>query len=216
MESNSLEIIDLKSHWDSTYRKAEISKLGWYEENPEPSLQLITKCSLKKNASILNVGSGASTLVDELLKLGYENIIANDLSSVALDKLKIRLSHSETAKVKWVIDDLTKPTKINTLQKIDLWHDRAVLHFFADKDLQDTYFGLVRKLVKQKGFVIIAAFNLNAASKCSGLPVYRYDENMLQERLGNDFQLIEAFDFVYTMPSGDNREYVYTLFKRNE
>ena len=216
MESNYIEIIDLKSHWDSTYSKSETSKLGWYEESPKPSLQLINKCSLIKNAPILNVGAGASTLVDELLKLGYDNIIANDLSSVALDKLKIRLGNNETAKVKWVIDDLTKPTEMNTLQKIDLWHDRAVLHFFTDKESQDTYFELVRKLVKQRGYVIIAAFNLNAATKCSGLPVYRYDEKMLQERLGNDFELIEAFDYIYTMPSGDSRGYVYTLFKRKD
>jgi len=112
------------------------------------------------------------------------------------------------------VDDLTNPTEINVLQNLDLWHDRAVLHFFTDANSQETYFELIKKLVKQNGFVIIAAFNLNGATKCSGLPVHRYDANLLQEKLGNGFELIESFDYIYTMPSSDTREYIYTLFKR--
>ena len=204
---------DLKSHWNNAYDKAAIDKLGWYEENPEPSLRLIKKCHLNKDASLLHVGAGATTLVDELLKQGYKNIIANDLSATALEKLRERLGN-KSSEVKWVVDDLTKPTELNHLGEIDLWHDRAVLHFFNDKEDQDTYFNLIHKLVKKNGYVIIATFNLDGATKCSGLPVHRYDKNKLQAKLGNDFELIEAFDHTYKMPSGDTREYVYTLFKR--
>jgi SAM-dependent methyltransferase len=204
---------DLKHHWDTTYERAKIEKLGWYEESPGPSLQLINKCNFNKSASLLNVGAGASTLIDELLKSGFENIIANDLSSKALDKLKLRLGNDES-KIHWIVDDLTQPKELNNLEPIDLWHDRAVLHFFYKEEEQVTYFNLIRKLVKQNGFVIIAAFNLNGATKCSGLPVFRFDENILQEKLGGSFQLIEAFNYTYTMPMGETREYVYTLFKR--
>lgn len=207
--------MDLKLHWNKTYERAEIEKLGWYEETPEPSLRLIDKCNLDKNALILNVGAGATRLVDELLDEGYENIIVNDLSATALDKLKLRLSEREN-KIHWVVDDLTQPTVLCNLEPIDLWHDRAVLHFFYSEKEQDTYFNLLRKLVKKKGFVIIATFNLEGATKCSGLPVFRYDKKMLQEKLGGDFELIEAFDYCYTMPKGETRKYIYTLFKRIE
>ncbi len=204
---------DLKSHWDNAYNNAEINKLGWYEENPEPSLKLINKCNLNPDAVILNVGTGASTLVDELLKLGFTNVIANDLSEAALNKLKERLGEKGNT-IKWIADDLVKPTKLATLKKIDLWHDRAVLHFFNNKNEQNTYFNLVKSLVKEGGFVIIAAFNLNGATKCSGLPVYRYNRQMLQDKLGEGFELMEAFDYIYTMPSGDTRAYIYTLFRK--
>jgi hypothetical protein len=161
------------------------------------------------------VGAGATTLVDELLKQGFDHIIANDLSATALQKLQARLG-DDNQKVTWVIDDLTQPLELNELAKVDLWHDRAVLHFFNDEKDQHTYFNLLKKLVNKNGFVIIAAFNLNGATSCSGLPVHRYDAHMLQEKLGNDFLLLEAFDYTYTMPSGNTREYVYTLFQRGK
>lgn len=207
--------MDLKLHWNKTYERAEIDKLGWYEENPEPSLRLIEHCNFDKKALILNVGAGATRLVDELLDEGYEHIIANDISASALDKLKLRLGEREN-KIHWVVDDLTEPTQLCNLEQVDLWHDRAVLHFFSDKKEQDTYFDLLRKLVKKNGFVIIATFNLDGANKCSGLPVFRYDKKMLQEKLGKGFELIEAFDYCYTMPKGETRKYIYTLFKRIE
>lgn len=204
---------DLKQHWNTVYEKTALDELGWYEENPEPSMRLIKKCGLHKNAALLNVGAGATTLIDTLLKNGYKNIIVNDLSSIALEKLKTNLA-GKSDYVRYVIDDITQPTLLNNLEPVDLWHDRAVLHFFNDIAAQDAYFELLKRLVKPNGFVIIAVFNLNGAAKCSGLPVYRYDENMLLEKLGMGFDLIEAFDHTYQMPSGEPREYVYALFKR--
>ena len=205
--------IDYTSHWDNAYSKTEINQLGWYEESPDVSLELIRECGLDSKAHILNVGAGATTLVDELQKLGYQNIIANDISPLALEKLKDRLGENKN-KINWIVDDLIRPTKLETLDKVDLWHDRAVLHFFNKQEEQDTYFKLLKKLVKREGFAIIATFNLNGASKCSGLPVHRYNEQMLADKLGNDFELVKSFDYSYTMPSGGIRDYVYTLFKR--
>jgi len=203
----------LIKHWNSVYVNSPVNKLGWYEEYPEPSLRLIEKCSLSKNSTILNVGAGAGTLIDELLTLGYTNIIANDLSVQALEILKKRLGE-RSERVKWLVDDLTKPAELNKVQALDLWHDRAVLHFFTHLGEQDAYFNLIDSLLKPGGFVLIAAFNLRSAEKCSGLPVQRYDANMLQAKLGKSFELQESFDHTYTMPSGDTREYVYTLFRR--
>ena len=205
---------DLKKHWNNAYQNASaIDRMSWYEENPAPSLQLIEKCELDKKAAILNVGAGATTLVDELLKLNYQKVIANDLSSEALEKLKERLGNQGN-EVQWIVDDLTNPKELQKLENIDLWHDRAVLHFFNEPKQQDSYFGLIHKLIKKNGFVIIATFNLCGAEKCSGLPVHRYNKEMLQSKLGEDFKLLEAFDYTFKMPSGDTRAYVYTLFKR--
>ena len=114
----------------------------------------------------------------------------------------------------WIADDLTSPDKLNSLDQVDLWHDRAVLHFFNEAAEQLSYFNLIRKLVKVDGYVIIAAFNLDGAEKCSGLPVFRYDQTMLQNQLGEGFSLLKAFDYTYITPSGNTREYIYTLFQR--
>ena len=202
-----------QSHWDQVYNNTEVCRLGWYESTPEPSLQLIRECRLPQDAALLAVGAGATTLVDELLAAGFHNIIVNDISPLALEKLKQRLG-GEKDKVRWVIDDLTRPRALQSIGPVDLWHDRAVLHFFNEKEEQEAYFNLLKKLVKPGGFVILAAFHLNGAAKCSGLPVHRYDQQMMAEKLGNGFELQQAFNHTYTMPSGDKREYIYTLFER--
>lgn len=204
----------MKSHWEHIYQNSVINRLGWYEASPEPSLELIDCCNLPADAAILNVGAGATTLVDELLHAGYRNIIANDISRSALDELQLRLGPEQSKRVQWIVDDLTNPAELNTLEQIDLWHDRAVLHFFQDAASQDAYFNLLRKLVRKDGYVIIASFNLDGAEKCSGLPVHRYDAAMLHNKLGSGFQMIEAYDYTYVTPSGNPREYVYTLFQR--
>jgi len=213
--SNETEIPknNLKDHWDNAYENAVIQKLGWYEDFPEPSLRLIEKCNLDLNARLLNVGVGATTLIDELLRKNYRNILASDISETAIYELKSRLAEN-SKKVEWIVDDLIHPKELNKIESVDLWHDRAVLHFFNNKSEQDKYLSLLKNLVKQNGFVIIAVFNLEGADTCSGLPVFRYNEEMLSNKLGDDFSLQESFNFTYTMPSGDKRKYVYTLFKR--
>lgn len=212
-DNNNSKFKDLSAHWNRAYTKTPIDKLGWYESMPEQSLQLIAKCELEKDASILNVGAGATMLIDALLEDGYTNLIANDISPAALENLKQRLGDDQH-KLRWIVEDLINPSQLDKLDNIDLWHDRAVLHFFCDKDDQRTYFDLVRKTVKPGGYAIIAVFNLKGATKCSGLPVFRYNKEMLQEGLGDEFTLIDSLDYIYQMPSGDVRPYVYALFQR--
>ena len=204
--------IDYVTHWNKVYTNAEIENLGWYENDPKESLELIEKCKLDKDAAIFISGAGATTLVDELLERKYTNIIANDIAETALISLKSRIGRSEA--VKFVIDDLTSPKKLQFLPKIDLWIDRAVLHFFLKEEDQKSYFDILKQLVKPNGFVIIAAFNLEGAKKCSGLDVYNYNADMIANRLGNEFNLLTTFDHTYVMPSGGERPYVYTLFQR--
>jgi len=205
----------LASHWNNIYENANIEQLGWYEENPEPSITLVKRCALPKEARILHVGAGASTLIDRQIQDGYSNLIVSDLSQVALQRLQQRLGE-QSHQVNWIVDDLTRPHELNRIAEIDLWHDRAVLHFFNTEKERKTYFDLLRKLVKKGGFVIIASFNLEGAQKCSGLPVQRCNQNMIQHQLGESFELLEAFDYTYQMPSGNTRAYVYTLFQRKK
>ncbi len=210
---NSIGELNNESHWNKVYNRHNTEKPGWYENYPELSIKLIDQCKLDANAVLLNVGVGTSTLIDELIKLKYNNVIATDISSISLEKLKKRLG-VDKRKVKWIVDDLTKSEKIINLPQVDLWHDRAVLHFFNEKKEQDNYFDLVHQLVKKNGFVIIAAFNLNGSTKCSGLPVFRYDKAMLVDKIGSDFECVKCLDFTFNKPYGDTSEYIYTLFKR--
>ncbi|GGK52769.1 MULTISPECIES: class I SAM-dependent methyltransferase [Flavobacteriaceae] len=205
---------NFKKHWNNAYQKSSIDNLGWYEENPTPSLKLIEECNLPKDALIFNAGAGATTLISKLLALGYKNIIVNDIAASALTALKSNLTIETNSNVEFIVDDLTNPTALLKLKNIDVWHDRAVLHFFTEKHQQENYFQLLRKLIKLNGYVILAQFNLEGAKKCCGLDIFNYNEEMLQEGLGVNFELLKSFDYTYTQPSGNTREYVYTLFKR--
>lgn len=206
-------MVDRKEHWNKVYSSKEVNKLGWYEETPDKSLKLIEKCNINKSDRILDVGVGASTLIDNLIEMGYRNITATDFSERALNKLEMRLG-AKASLVDFVIDDLTQPKHLNELRNVALWHDRAVLHFLTEESERGAYLSILLQVVRTGGYVIIATFSLEGAPKCSGLDVRRYDQKMLQEFLGDEFRLIEHFDYIYHMPSGDTRPYIYTLFKR--
>lgn len=215
MDSNEPHIdYDFETHWNNAYRKTPVNSLGWYEENPEASLELIKECNLPEDSLIFNAGAGATTLIERLLIEGYTNIVVNDISSSALIELKNDLTQHNHSNVEFVLDDLTNPNSLLELKDVDLWNDRAVLHFFTKKEQRLAYFNLLKKAVKIRGYVILAEFNLEGAKKCCGLDVYNYNAEMLQEQLGNGFNLIKSFNYTYIQPSGNTREYVYTLFQR--
>jgi len=203
-----------EKHWNKVYRKNAVDGLGWYEESPAMSLKLITRSNIARNDSILDIGCGASTLIDHLLDAGYSNITATDISRAAIKKLKERLGESDASRVSWIVDNVANPTILRELKDIAFWHDRAVLHFLTAEQDRREYLSTLRQVVKTGGFVMIAAFSLAGAKKCSGLRIRNYDEKMLAEFLGSDFKLLEHFDYLYIMPSGDERPYVYTLFQR--
>tara|TARA_B110000503_G_scaffold119902_1_gene182098 strand:- start:148 stop:810 length:663 start_codon:yes stop_codon:yes gene_type:complete len=204
--------IDFKKHWNNAYLNSKRKDLGWYEEKSEQTLALINETKLPKNAAILNVGSGSSILIDNLLEEGFSNIIANDLSDEALKSLKHKFD--ENNKVKFIVDDLLKPSKLNELKNIDLWNDRVVLHFFLKEEEITAYFNLLKKVLKPKGFVIISVFSKNGAEKCCGLPLKRYDVEMLENELGTDFELKKSFNYTFVNPFGSERPYIYVLFQR--
>ena len=206
--------INYKEYWNAAYVKNPTEKLGWFEESSKETIELLKESNVPKDAKILNVGVGSSMLIDELVADGYSGLIANDLSEKALNDVKNRLGES-ASKVTFIADDIINPTQLQELQEVTVWNDRAVLHFFLKEEEQDAYFNLLKKVVKASGFVIIAVFALDGAEKCCGLPLQRYNAEMLQEKLGKDFELVKAFNHTFINPYGGERPYVYTLFQRN-
>ena len=208
--------LNKKKHWEKVYSKTDDKQLGWFQKTALPSLQLIEKTGIDLDELIVDVGSGASVLIDELVSLNYQNIIATDISETALNISKKRLNKEESDKVSWIVDDFSNPTSLNKIKNVAIWHDRAVLHFFTTKKDQQTYLKLLNNCVKKEKHVIIAAFNFDSVDKCSGLPVEKYNKEKLQEFLGKDYKLLDSFNYEYTMPSGATRPYVYTLFQKKK
>ncbi|MDX1315710.1 MAG: class I SAM-dependent methyltransferase [Eudoraea sp.] len=204
----------MKNHWDKVYTRKGFDQLGWYEKSPEPTMDLIRMCELSPDSPILIAGAGASTLIDRLLHEGFLQITANDLSMNALDQAKERLGPDLSARVEWVADDLIQPVILGLGPQVELWHDRAVLHFFNEPAQREAYFKLLRSKLAAGGHAIIAGFNLQGAEKCSGLPVCRRNADLLSREMGPEFELIKSFDYRHTMPSGEVRDYIYTLFRR--
>jgi len=202
--------INIKEHWNRVYLNSPVNKLGWYETDHTPMMELILKTGLNKSARIAIAGAGSTTLVDELLDRGYSNIIATDISEVSLQDLKSRIGND---KIEFIVDDLTKPIKLKNILPVDLWIDRAVLHFFIEKADQNAYFALLKSKIRSEGFVILAEYNLDGAKHCAGLPVCRFSKEILMEKLGENFKLVSSFEHTYTMPSGAKRPYIYALFK---
>ncbi len=128
----------LKTHWNRAYEGKNIQKLGWFESHPGKSLELIAKCGLAANDAIVDVGSGASTLIDALLNLGYRNITALDISDKALLAARQRLG-GQTKQINWLVDDLTNPRHLSEMESLALWHDRAVLHFLLEDAHRQMY-----------------------------------------------------------------------------
>jgi len=204
----------LKEYWNKKYTDSPITQLGWYESKSSPSIQLIENCAAPKYSTIVDVGSGATTLTASLLELGYQNLFAIDISDVALEKAKALLSEEQATQVRWLVDDITNPSTVLQLQDVAIWHDRAVFHFLTEDKDRETYHSLLQNIVISSGFVIMATFAMNGAAKCSGLPVQRYSTESLSEFMGEGFKLIENLEYTYQMPSGDLRPYVYARFQK--
>lgn len=208
-------ISGMKSHWDSVYTAKPVDQLGWYEDVPGPSLRMLHKCALTADDQILDVGAGASTFIDCLIRQGFRNIIATDISEVALLRLEERLG-DDAAQVRCVVDDVTAPMTLLDLQNIALWHDRAMLHFLVEKRQRDAYLATLKQVLRPGGYVIVAAFSLEGVKRCSGLDVRQYDQDMFLDFLGDGFTLVECSEYTYTTPWGESRAYISVCMQRNQ
>lgn len=204
---------DLRQHWDTTYAASPIDCTGWYEAVPEESLKLIAHCGLNPSDRIADIGCGNSTLIPALIKRGFHNLVALDISQVALDSLRQRLG-SDARHVRFIREDIARPGQLLQAGPLLLWHDRAMLHFLTSDADRTAYRAALEAVVAPGGHVILGEFATDGAEYCSGLPVHRYDETALDMFLGEEFVRDEATRYMHTQPSGGLRPYVYTLYHR--
>ena len=201
----------LDTHWDKIFDNTPNSKLGWYEEDVSQSLKFLEQIPTNESTKVFLPGAGTSILVDKLLSKGYE-LILNDISDKALDKLKNRIDKNK--KTIWVHHDISKPLH-NNIPKVDIWIDRAVLHFLLKETDIQGYFNNLQSLIKPGGYVLLAEFSTNGALTCAGLELHRYSIEEMTKRMGPEFKLIKYENYTYTNPSGDPRPYIYALYKRD-
>lgn len=199
-------------HWNDIFSTTENSQLGWYEKNASQTLELLSKIPEWEKSSIFLTGAGTSVLAEELLNKGVK-LVLNDISIEALNKLKNSLTPEESSGIIWLCQDISQPIQC-TIPYINIWIDRAVLHFLTDQEDINGYFKNVRSVLKSGGYAIFAEFSKTGAPKCAGLTLHRYSVEELSENLGASFQLISHFDYNFINPFGDPRPYIYTLFKR--
>lgn len=200
-----------KAHWEQVYSTKPTDELGWYEPHLQTSLNWIRKLSLDIDTPIIDVGGGASTLVDDLIDMGYRNIDVLDIADKALSSSKARLG-KKAAQVTWLVGDVTSmdlPTHY-----FELWHDRAVFHFLTQHEQQRKYLDNLLKALKPGGHLIIGTFSPEAPPKCSGLPVQRYSLEQLANTLGRDFELKRHHKELHITPGGVEQMYLYCHFQR--
>lgn len=195
-----------KAHWENVYSTRPTDGVGWFQPRAEQSLRLIADTGVALSASIIDVGGGASTLVDDLLQAGYTNLSVLDLSAAALAASRRRLGAPGDA-VQWIEADITAaalPT-----HAYDVWHDRAVFHFLTSREARQAYVDAVLRAVKPGGHVIVATFAEDGPSECSGLPVVRYSPDGLHAEFGAPFTLLRHEKEAHRTPFGTLQQFVY-------
>jgi SAM-dependent methyltransferase len=201
---------DRQAHWQTVYQTKGEQQVSWSQPCPEPSLGLIEKFALGKRASIVDIGGGASRLVDALHERGYRHLTVLDLSEAALKSPKDRLG-ADASSVQWIAADVTK---WQPPQAFDIWHDRAAFHFLVDASDREAYMARLLQGVTSGGHAIIATFALDGPEKCSGLPVQRYDHATLGEALGPDFALVHHQPHHHVTPWGAPQSFQFSVFRR--
>jgi SAM-dependent methyltransferase len=196
----------LKEHWERVYETKPIDKVSWYQEHAEQSARLIQATGVPLDAPIIDVGGGASTLVDDLLDMGYTDLTVLDLSASALRAARQRLGGRSTL-VQWIEADITEVEL--PPRHFDVWHDRAVFHFLTAPRDRRAYVAAVLRSVKPGGHVIVATFADDGPTQCSGLPVMRYDASGLHAEFGASFRLLQHEREEHRTPGGSGQKFLY-------
>lgn len=199
-----------KHHWEDVYSAKGSREVSWYQQHPERSLKMIKSTGVNSSADIIDIGGGASTLVDFMLDQGFKNITVLDIAHAAIEQAKLRLG-ARADEVEWLEQDITEyaPTKL-----FDIWHDRAVFHFLTDTIDRSSYVHAMSRALKPGAHAIIATFDLEGPEKCSGLDVVRYSPATMSAVLGDSFQLVETFKEEHVTPTGSVQNFVYCKFIR--
>ena len=201
---------DEDGHWTYVYEAKAPTTVSWYQETPEPSLRALDRFGAAASSSLIDVGGGASNLVDALLAQGWQDLTVLDIAAPALEASKARLGR-KAEKVCWEVEDITawRPRR-----KFDVWHDRAVFHFLTEPKQREAYRSALSRGVAKAGLVIIATFALDGPEKCSGLPVQRYDQVSLAAEMGDALQLIHGWPEEHVTPWGARQSFNWCAFRR--
>jgi SAM-dependent methyltransferase len=201
--------LDRKTHWEGVYSTKGETGVSWYQTEPRLSLELIKSVAPAGGGRIIDVGGGASVLVDRLLELPFGEITVLDISETALGKVKARLGQ-RAERVRWVVADLTEAPDLGTF---DVWHDRAVFHFLTDAEDRVKYVQLARRTISEGGHLIVASFADDGPQRCSDLDVCRYNAESMAIELGEGFALVKEARETHTTPWGSRQAFFYGVFR---
>ena len=198
-----------QAHWEGVYTTKRENEVSWFQDNPAPSLELIAAVGATPATAIIDIGGGASRLVDGLLAKGFRALAVLDLSGAALKAAKSRLG-AQAEKVGWIVADATlwEPTDV-----YDIWHDRAAFHFLTEENDRVAYVERMKKGLRAGGHAIVATFAPDGPERCSGLRVMRYDAETLGQTLGQEFDLIETRRHSHTTPWGSTQSFQFSVFR---
>jgi ubiquinone/menaquinone biosynthesis C-methylase UbiE len=199
-----------QAHWENVYTTKRENEVSWFQQSPAPSLELIVQAGAVSNSAIIDIGGGASRLVDNLIEQGFEDITVLDLSSAALAAARSRLGAS-AERASWIVADATtwEPARA-----YDIWHDRAAFHFLTDANDRAAYIARLERGLKIGGHAIIATFAPDGPEKCSGLPVARYDSTSLGKILGAGFKLVHTQRHEHATPWDSRQMFQFSVFRR--
>jgi len=200
----------VQAHWQEVYASRSCTDVSWYQAEPKRSLAFIEASGVDKQRPIIDVGGGASTLVDHLLARGYAQLTVLDIAEGALRQAQDRLG-ARAGAVEWRTDDVVSFT---AERRFALWHDRAVLHFLVDADKRKRYVAALQRALAPDGHVVLAGFGPDGPQKCSGLPVRRYSVDKFRHLLGNEFELMDEAIDEHTTPGGAVQQFLYTRWQR--
>jgi 2-polyprenyl-3-methyl-5-hydroxy-6-metoxy-1,4-benzoquinol methylase len=201
---------DRRDHWQNVYATKAEKEVSWFQEDPAPSLDLIAATGIRSDANIIDVGGGASRLVDRLLERGFQRVAILDLSANALEGVKKRLGRRAEG-IDWIATDVTSWEPSSTY---DLWHDRATFLFLTEAADRDAYVVRLKKAVRAGGHVIIATFASDGPERCSGLPIVRYEPETVAAVLGPEFDLVESKRDDHVTPGGNTQHFQFSRFLR--
>ena len=202
--------MDVRSHWEQVHATKDPKQVSWFSPHLARSLEVIERAAPDRSALILDIGAGQSTLVDDLLGLGYENISVLEISETALDALKARVGQAGAA-VQWICGDVTETVLPEAC--FDLWHDRAVFHFLTEAGRRRAYVERVRRALKPGGSLIVSTFGPSGPERCSGLATMRYDASSLGNEFGDRFRLVESSLDRHETPSGAVQQFLSCWYR---
>jgi SAM-dependent methyltransferase len=202
--------METREHWDRIYATRSPDEVSWYEPAPVISPELIAEAFKEGAESVIDIGGGASSLVNHALDLGIEHVAVLDISEAGLAVSKRRLGDRADS-VEWIVGDVTT---LDDIGRFDVWHDRAVFHFLTDDEDRRHYVRLAERTVKPDGTAIMATFALDGPERCSGLEVRRYDAGRLAAQFGPGFELDQSERYVHTTPGGSHQNFLFATFHR--